>query len=955
MKTNLLLVSVVLLLFLATPVIATTTLTNDLVGYWKHDNATTLIREGTRYSLDSLGQHNGTLMQYALANQEGKISESYKNPYINNGGVNLGSSTLISPYSPLTISFWSRSTSTFSTNPSFNSFFHINQNTNLLGMLDRYYGHPELSIQFGYRYLGQYTAARWTLNTTDYMNNIKDRWVHWTFIFKGGSWYDISNFEVYVNGVNYTYGKTQNYFGGDNTYNNFFMYSPDFSGYDTGGLSMDEIGIWNRTLDQSEIDMLFNNGTGNSYPFITDADGDGINDEQDNCLEVYNPDQLDTDGDGIGDACDNCMNVSNPDQQDSDGDGIGDVCETNDPPQLHFIDFAFNEDTTYFLDLENYVIDDDVPQNHTWTITGNQHISIDILSNHTARMVPETNWNGEEVVTITVIDGANQSASQNITITVLPVNDPPVILPISSIIAHETDLIHVVVNASDVDNDTITITYYPPFDQNGDWQTTYDDSGNYTFSAVATDGQAYTNASFSVQVINVNQPPSLHPIGNQQGIEAIPLTFTVSATDPDNTNNDQNDDNILTYTAGPLPEGATFINGIFSWTPTHYQSGSYPVTFSIDDGEFTDSENITITIDNVPSTDFSITSDDILFSNAQPYKYSPVTITAYFRNNLEIDPDAVLVRFYNGTPSQATLIGEQTVEINKRSTFFAQTDWTPTLEGMLNITVWIDPLDSIPEDSEDNNLAMKTLTVRTKPDIRIRDQDIGFSDNNPAAGQNITIMAMVRNIESLPTGNFIVRFYDTAWGTLIAERQLSLPPFTTEVVNTTWRALVGNHTIHAVADSTYIIDELNETNNHGKKTVTVRPRPDIIISDQNIAFSADSPQSGETITITAQVKNNESTPTGTFSVRIYDSSWNNIIAERELSLPPDATATVSATWLTSAGNHVIHAIGDSTYLINETEETNNEGQRYIAVRTSGGASPIFRKQVQLVTAQGESE
>ena len=35
-----------------------------------------------------------------------------------------------------------------------------------------------------------------------------------------------------------------------------------------------------------------------------DIDQDGINDDIDNCIETYNPDQADIDGDGMGDACD---------------------------------------------------------------------------------------------------------------------------------------------------------------------------------------------------------------------------------------------------------------------------------------------------------------------------------------------------------------------------------------------------------------------------------------------------------------------------------------------------------------------------------------------------------------------------------------------------------------------------------------------------------------------------
>lgn len=86
-------------------------------------------------------------------------------------------------------------------------------------------------------------------------------------------------------------------------------------------------------------------GTGGDCP--TDADGDGVLDVADNCMNVANPLQEDTDEDLIGDACDpcpsdnpddldqdevcttddNCPLIANPDQQDGDSDGIGDPCD----------------------------------------------------------------------------------------------------------------------------------------------------------------------------------------------------------------------------------------------------------------------------------------------------------------------------------------------------------------------------------------------------------------------------------------------------------------------------------------------------------------------------------------------------------------------------------------------------------------------------------------------------
>jgi hypothetical protein len=68
-----------------------------------------------------------------------------------------------------------------------------------------------------------------------------------------------------------------------------------------------------------------------------DNDGDGVGNACDNAPETKNPDQKDDDGDGLGNPIDNCPQTENTDQKDSDGDGVGDVCdnapETENPDQ----------------------------------------------------------------------------------------------------------------------------------------------------------------------------------------------------------------------------------------------------------------------------------------------------------------------------------------------------------------------------------------------------------------------------------------------------------------------------------------------------------------------------------------------------------------------------------------------------------------------------------------------
>lgn len=70
-----------------------------------------------------------------------------------------------------------------------------------------------------------------------------------------------------------------------------------------------------------------NNGIGN---LCEDKDEDSILDIADNCPLVSNSLQIDQDNDGIGDSCDVCPLVSDPTQFDNDGDGVGNACDLDD-------------------------------------------------------------------------------------------------------------------------------------------------------------------------------------------------------------------------------------------------------------------------------------------------------------------------------------------------------------------------------------------------------------------------------------------------------------------------------------------------------------------------------------------------------------------------------------------------------------------------------------------------
>ena len=93
-----------------------------------------------------------------------------------------------------------------------------------------------------------------------------------------------------------------------------------------------------------------------------------------------------------------------------------------------------------------------------------------------------------------------------------------------------------------------------------------------------------------------NTPPVLATIGSKSVNEGVPLTFTVSASDPDGDG--------LAFSASNLPTGASFnpSSQVFSWTPDYSDDGIHSVQFTVtDDGSpsESDSETVTITVSNV--------------------------------------------------------------------------------------------------------------------------------------------------------------------------------------------------------------------------------------------------------------------------------------------------------------------------------------------------------------------
>ncbi len=146
-------------------------------------------------------------------------------------------------------------------------------------------------------------------------------------------------------------------------------------------------------------------------------------------------------------------------------------------------------------------------------------------------------------------------------------------------------------------------------------------NGEDTFTFTATDGISVSNVGVvTVTVTAVNDAPQIDTIAAQNADEQSAVTFTATASDPNDSPPDA-----LTFSLQNAPSGASIdpVTGEFSWTPTETQGpGIYtPTVVVTDDGlpPLSDTATVVITVTEVntapvlaPIGDFSVDVADTL-------------------------------------------------------------------------------------------------------------------------------------------------------------------------------------------------------------------------------------------------------------------------------------------------------------------------------------------------------
>ena len=219
---------------------------------------------------------------------------------------------------------------------------------------------------------------------------------------------------------------------------------------------------------------------------------------------------------------------------------------------------------------------------------------------------PNGDYNGTDTFSYTVTQGSNSSTS-DVTVTINPVNDLPVINVASTLNANENQTTVSNIGTSDVDTgDTLELsiggTDASSFSLSSSNDLTfvsapdYETKTSYSLTFSLTDGTETVTKTVTVNVINLNDVAPVISSTTAYSIdENLKAIGTIEVTDPDG--------GTFTFTTGGTDGASISISssGVMSFVnaPDYETKTSYSFTVTVSDGVNSSSKTFTITINDL--------------------------------------------------------------------------------------------------------------------------------------------------------------------------------------------------------------------------------------------------------------------------------------------------------------------------------------------------------------------
>lgn len=209
--------------------------------------------------------------------------------------------------------------------------------------------------------------------------------------------------------------------------------------------------------------------------------------------------------------------------------------------------------------------------------------SVQVVGNQ-VNYTPDADYNGSATITYTIEDGAGGSANSTVAVTVVNVNDAPVVEDLEFTI-YEGDSLPITLTGTDADEDVLTfeLVTLPTGEVLGSapsllYVTPEDYNGTVLFSYKANDGQEDSNtANITVNVVAVNDAPV--------AVADTASTLDDTAVEIDVLSNDLDvEGDALSILGATADSGSVEVeNGVLVYTPALGTQGDVQITYTITD------------------------------------------------------------------------------------------------------------------------------------------------------------------------------------------------------------------------------------------------------------------------------------------------------------------------------------------------------------------------------------
>jgi len=434
------------------------------------------------------------------------------------------------------------------------------------------------------------------------------------------------------------------------------------------------------------------------------------------------------------------------------------VNEVNVAPS---IEPAIEDMTINEMELTSFTVvavDPDLPANTlTFSLLGAPAgAAIDATTGEFTWTPTELQGPGVYTFTIKVCDNGTPSLcdEQELTITVLEANLTPVFLyPIEDKAIDELTQVTYDLRASDPDKPAQTISYSMENAPEGavlnptthvfSWTPNEAQGpGVYAVTFKACDnGEPVECAEViaTITVREVNLPPVIAPVPEQEVDELELLTFTATATDPDLPAQ------TLAFSLKNAPEGATIdpLTGVFTWTPNASQgTQTYLFQVCVSDGTIEVCTNVTVTVNNVNFEPVAV--DDAYTTNEDVVLNVPAP--GVLEN--DTDPDspvltAVLVETVNHGEltlnADGSFVYTPDQDYNGTDTFtYKASDGTFESE-VATVTITINPVNDAPVAVDDAyTVAEDAVLTIAAPGVLANDSDVDGDVLNATLRTNVS-------------------------------------------------------------------------------------------------------------------------------------------------------------------------------------------------------------------------